>query len=372
MLAVAVLGAPRVALAVEVGCAPAEKGSTTLDGLTDEWAEVEGADGGGDDPGFTFKCALENETLFLLVDVRDHYFVRTTQNGAGEDHFVLELGGRRLGIYPGDAARIKDHVVGGDKRIRTASALQEHGWAVEISLPLLALPRWKHGAARLPFSLTVDDCDSKATRKTEHTAAIDGELVFSAAARLLDGFLAAEKLSPTLISFDQPIATGKKSGGRALVIGQDLVFLVDDSYVFQQLPVADRRDIKEVKLIDLGGDGRQSVVVRYVERSQPDAMNKEVGSREVLAVYRPDSEQVRRLFATEVAKTSGARHLGSKVAFVRRGSATDLVLDATPAVGWSAATFAEQPSDDMVPILLPWSSDKHARYVFHGQEYQRQ
>ncbi len=235
-------------------------------------------------------------------------------------------------------------------------------------MPLSTLPKWKRGAARLPLALTVDDCDSKATRKTEHTVAISGELIFSAAAKLLDGFLAEQKLSPSQITFDQPVALGKKAGGRVLVIKSFLVFLIDDSYVFASLPVADRRDLKGVQLVDLSGDGHQVAVVRYLERSSGDGPP---GSREVLAIYRPSGEEVRRVFAAEVAKSSGEKKLVTKVSFVRRGAASDLVLDAQPAVGWNASSFAEQPSDDMVPILLPWS-DKHARYQFHGDEYQRQ
>src|SRR5262245_56380115 len=104
------------ASAAELDCASADKDVITLDGLTEDWSDVSGLDGGGQDgnASFTIKCnVVEERTLALLIDVRDNYFVRTAKAAPGEDHLEIALGGKRLVIFPGDAARIPTKLVWG-------------------------------------------------------------------------------------------------------------------------------------------------------------------------------------------------------------------------------------------------------------------
>src|SRR5262249_39822608 len=119
------------------------------------------------------------------------------------------------------------------------------------------------------------------------------------------------------------------------------------------------------RVVDLAGDGRGAVVLRWVERLGQ-------GSREVLAAYRPagDSE-IRRAFAAEVARVTLAGRVDDRVVFARRGRGTAIVIDAGSAQGLSAATYHEPTSDDMIPVMLPWADDRHARYEFSGDEYRR-
>ncbi len=99
-------GAAFTARATELTCGPVDPGVIVLDGLLDDWTEVPGVDAGGHDANlsFTVKCNLSPRSLFLLVDVRDDYFARTRQNRPGEDHVELTFAGRKLVVYPGDAA----------------------------------------------------------------------------------------------------------------------------------------------------------------------------------------------------------------------------------------------------------------------------
>ncbi|MGZ3427198.1 MAG: hypothetical protein ACXVCV_11150, partial [Polyangia bacterium] len=73
----------------------------------------------------------------------------------------------------------------------------------------------------------------------------------------------------------------------------------------------------------------------------------------------------------EVGKQTAAGRVDDKVSFVKRGRATDIVVDAGAAGGLSAATWRETPADDMIPVMLPWADDRHARYQFSGDEYKR-
>ena len=114
------------------------------------------------------------------------------------------------------------------------------------------------------------------------------------------------------IWFDKGISLGGKSGGRAVAAGRDLAFITD-GYVFIELPVKARADVKDARVVDLAGDGRHAIVMRYVERGGG-------GARDVLAAWRVvgDSE-IRRVFAAEVAKQGPGGRVDDKVAFVKRG-----------------------------------------------------
>ncbi|MCU1277872.1 MAG: hypothetical protein JWM53_1418 [bacterium] len=357
-----------MARAADLPCGPAEKGTINLDGLTDDWSEVEGLDAGGKDLNlsFTLKCNVEERTVMLLIDVRDSYFVRTKAAKPGEDHLELTLAGHRLTIFPGDARAIPTLARWGSKpakNIKAVSALQQNGWAVELAVPMSAIPGYKVGMP-LAYKLQAADCDSKAALKTERTVESAGSIVFAEGDAALEGFLKDRNLKRSDIWFDKGISLGGKSGGRVVLAGRLLAFITD-GYVFIELPVKQRADVKEARLADLAGDGRQAILMRYVERGAG-------GTRDVLAAWRVvgDSE-IRRVFAVEVGKQGAAGRIDDKVAFVKRGRATDIVIDAGAAGGVSAATWKESPAEDMIPVMLPWADDRHARYQFSGDEYKR-
>jgi hypothetical protein len=357
-LAAASLSAP--AVAEDLVCGPVEKGTIQLDGLTDDWIDVPGVEAGGQSPdlSFTLKCNTEGGKLYLLVDVRDSYFVRTKQGHPGEDHFELTLAGKRITIFPGNAREIPTKV--SLPSVKAFSAMQEKGWAVELMVPLAAVGQ--RGATPIPYKLTVADSDSKATLKTDKTLDAAGALVFQEGDATLGAFLSDRGLKRSDIWLDKPLATGKKSGMRLVLAGK-LMAAIGDGYVYSELPVQSRADIKEVKLVDLAGDGRQAVLVRYVERSN-------AGSREILAAFRPTESGFERKFAAEVAKAVPAGRIDDKVTLVKRGKATDVLIEPGKAT-ISQAAWNEYPAEDVVPIMLPWGSDKKARFQFSGDEYKR-
>jgi hypothetical protein len=358
-----------LASAADLPCGPAEKGAVQLDGLVDDWNDVDGIDAGGRDPNlsFTIKCNVDDDALYLLVDVRDNYFVRTRAARPGEDHIALTLGGRRLLVFPGDAAAIKEKVTWGGapaRGVRVASALQLHGWAVELAVPRGAVPGLRGSVPGIAFSAEVDDCDSKASIATERRVDTSGKIVFAEADAALEGFLKDRHLTRADVWFDRSAALGRAGAVRLLLAGRYLA-AITDGYVYQELPFSDRRDLKDVRLVDLAGDGRQALVMRYVERGGG-------GAREVVAVYRVTGDaQLSRVFACEVGKSAGPNRIENRVTFVKRGKATDLLLEAVPPVGFTQASYQEAPAGDMIPILLPWADERRARYQFRGDEYLR-
>jgi hypothetical protein len=271
-VAVALSGLTGLAQAADLPCGPAEKGTITLDGLTDDWNEVAGLDGGGRDgnASFTVKCNVEdNRTLVLLFDVRDNYMVRTRQQHPGEDHLTLTLAGRPLSIFPGDARSIPTVVRWGTKAaqgVKAVSALQTHGYSVELALPLGSLPGYKQGMP-IPYRAELADSDSKADLKTERTVDLAGSIVFAEGDSALDGFLADRKLRKSDIWFDKGARLGGKAGARVVLAGRYMA-AITDGYVYIELPVQARSDVKDARLVDLAGDGREALA--SPPRAAPD------------------------------------------------------------------------------------------------------
>jgi hypothetical protein len=352
--------------AADLPCGPVEKGTIQLDGLTDDWNDVNGIDAGGRDANlsFTVKCNVDDANLWLLVDVRDNYYVRTNAAKPGEDHLAVSVGGKRFNLWPGNAAAIKDKVVPPVKGMKLASALQSAGWAVELAIPLRQLPGFKPGAPSLNYSITAADCDSRAALKTERTVDTSGSLMFAEGTSAIESFLKERNLKRSDVFFDKPVSLGRAAGARVIMAGR-YAAAISDGYVFVELPFKSRSDLKDARVIDLAGDGRHALVLRYVERGGS-------GARELVAVYRFGGDTVQRVFAAETAKSQGANRIDDKVSYVRRGKATDILIEAGAATGFSAESYKESPAEDVIPILLPWGDDRKARYQFRGDEYLRQ
>jgi hypothetical protein len=115
-------------------------------------------------------------------------------------------------------------------------------------------------------------------------------------------------------------------------------------------------------VLDLAGDGKHSVVIKYIERGGG-------GSREVLGVWKIVGPNFRRTFAAELSKQQGPNQIVNRAQWIARGRAHDLVIEAGTAQGFNAENYKEAPAEDMVPILLPWDGQKKQKFRFRGDEY---
>ena len=352
----------------DLHCASIPSRSIVLDGLLDDWQNFDGVEAGGRDLNlsFTARCAVDEQQLYLLADVRDNYFARTKDTQAGEDHIVWNLGKQKLMVYPGDAGALREVVRATPlqlgKAVRTVSALQAQGWAVEMVLPLVALEHYAPGMP-LSFSLGVADCDSKADGKTARTRSLAGRLFVNRAETALDDLLHALHTDRAAVRFDRAVALGLDERGRALVVGKYLSLIVGSGeFSFQEL--LSSVEVKNLEVVNLNGSN-EALAVRYVERSSR-------GAREILAIYRVQGDELARSFACEVKKSVGDAFVEDKVSWIRRGKATDLVIEASKANGFSKTNFSSDGSADVIPLLLPWATDRRARYQFRGDEYFRE
>ena len=379
-------GGARAASAEELSCDLAEQGTVQVDGLLDDWRDVQGrpAGSGKRDLSFEVRCNYDDSNLYLVVLVQDEQLVRTRAQLVGEDHVEIGLpvGDKveRLAIYP-EEGDVKQRLLWSGKRtslkgVKAVESRQPEGWSVEVGIPLASLPEWTPGAPLVHVGVAVADSDAKGAARPERflamapldqgAGALD-VIHFATGKASLQALLADLHLGPEDIKYDLTgrVVAGNK--GRVLVVGKNLA-VVGEEYAYVGLPVRSTADIKEVRVVE-AGEGREAILVRYVERGGG-------GMREVLAIYSMGGEGLRRMLGIEVTKASehGDRRLDTKVSLVppkRRGQGMELVVEALPAVGWREADFHEERDEELVPIPLPWSKERRLRFQFTGQSYTR-
>lgn len=376
----------------EIPCGRVEGGVVQVDGLLDDWADVtpllvagKGPEG---DFALALRCNFDDKSLYLAADVRDDKLVRDRRarkapRGAGrklgtfpaEDglELVFEDKGRlaRLRLLPGDPDHDVPALVSWDPtregqatKVEALDSLQREGWAFEIRLPLDEVPGWLAGARQIRMAVVAHDADPGRRPRELSTSPIApgrlGRVTFGDAGPQLDAFLRDRKLTEKDIRWSE---VGQGTG--RVVLARNILAYVSDDWSYVELPVDSPADILEVRLVDLSGEGQDTTMVRYREHGDGGS------SREILAIYRVTGSSLGRSFGVEVAKAQGASRLSTKVSLVKRGPATDLVVEAQPAVGWNAATYREATAVDVTPIPLPWSKETKLHFQFRGEEYFR-
>jgi len=381
----AVLGAPLAAAARDIPCGAVEPDVIQIDGLLNDWKDVPGlytqdaahvrgkSWDGPDDLSFITRCNYDERRLYLAIDVHDERLVRTRKAKPQEDHVVILFGaGRRLVIYPADLHADIPRVVkwGSAKKtppgIEVAEAMQPKGWSVEVAIPWRLVPGWSPGVGQVRGAVAVGDADSRVPLKQDAMMSTAerriGAFVLGEGDELYKAFLDAIGAKRTDVAFDRMYDMGGDPGLERVVRVGKVVGVIGKDYLYFEIPVQDVHDLKEFRVLDLAGDGKHSVVVRYVEHGGG-------GSRDVLAVWKIVGPTFKRTFACEVAKQIGSSRLENHYAFLARGRGHDIVVEAQPSSGLRQDAMTEQPADDMLPILLPWGEQRRARFRFRGDEY---
>src|SRR5262245_10785974 len=183
------------AAAADVVCVKVA-GGIQLDGLLDDWSGKEDVRSGPDprDAALSLRCAYDDQTLYLAVDVEDDRLIRSVKPRPTDDHLVLSLGRARWEIFPGSAAAHAKLAVVGPKGLVAIDSLQKRGWSVEMSFPRAKLSVSRKDPS-VPFSLAFHDADVAATPRIETVVDFgEGKLVLEEADALLHEFLDQLKL----------------------------------------------------------------------------------------------------------------------------------------------------------------------------------
>jgi hypothetical protein len=355
------------AAAAEVVCAKVAPGTVVVDGLLDDWSGPETIRTGPDprDAAFSVRCAYDDQTLYLAVNVTDDRLIRSVKPRPVDDHLVLGLGAGRWEIYPGSVEAHAKLAVVGPKGLTVVDSLQKRGWSIELSAPRGKLAGVHRGGPSVPFRLALHDADVAAAPKIETVVDFgEGSLVLEEADALLNEFLTTVKLHRRDIALDVTADVDGVPGAERVVWGGRFIGILGQGFAYIELPAATARDVLEVRVVDLAGDGKSNLLARYVERGNG-------GSREVLAVWNVKNQTIARIFAHEVGKTLGRVRLTNLWELApkkgkRRGH--DLLIRAGAAAGATAESWNETPAEDMMPILLPWGEKTKELWHFDNDE----
>jgi hypothetical protein len=381
----------------EIPCSPVSGGAVQLDGLLMDWKEAKGVGAddasqivrgardwtGAGDLSFDVYCAHDKRFLYLAVNVRDDYFIRTAK-AAGDDHIVVLLGGKRLVVHPGDLRRdVKGRLRWGRRgrvrKIGMAEAMQKQGYSVELRIPFKQIPGYRRGAPSFRGAVWVADSDSRAKMKIQTVmgtarSARTGRFVFAQAQAELSGFLRDRGYSPSQVRMKKNVnVVGTRQVEQVVLVGRTIGIVGNElpggAYFFIDLPVKQHSDVYWLRPMDLNGDGKAELVTRYVERAGN-------GRRELVVVFRfNDADKFVRSFAHEILKGQGRRMITNRFGTRRRRrrgrkrGGIDLIFDRPRAKGFSRTDYREVPCQDCFAILLPWGEEKKRRFVFEGEEF---
>ncbi|MCB9558851.1 MAG: hypothetical protein H6709_00730 [Kofleriaceae bacterium] len=385
LAAVAALATARPAHAggaAAVTCALAEPDAVEVDGMLDDWQGVAGTRGGGQDKDASFevRCMQVGDRLALMFDVRDDRLVRLYKAKGklldGEDRLEVSLsaGGAPLWLrlFPG-AERYEPRVQSGTpgrwkpapRWVTAESTEQKRGWSFEVVVPLAKLAGWSKATSSIDATIAFHDADEATEKRTQETVEQAVTLGFGDTTKLVDRFLQAVKLRARDITLDEVADVDPTLPGTERVIaGGKIVGLIAERYGYVELPVDKPGDVRQVRLVDLRGDGGR--VVLAVVRQYGGG-----GSRDVLILLGAHDGQLDTLFTVELRKEADGNRLESTWELAAAGSrrtgknrpktkrklrGSDLVITAGDAVGWDEDTFEEVAADDAEPIHLPWDA----------------
>jgi len=386
----AILGLCASVTAAHAGhiCELSEEGAFDIDASTDDWRGLKPLSRGfGDaDASYEMRCGYDGQRLYVSVRVKDERIIRTGRGDPdGEDNLVLSLraqsGGeaRTLRLYPGTRG-FKPKRIGAGGKIRVEDTLLEDGWFAEASIPLGQISGWGTSTPLLFGEVTYRDVD-KPGAGVEATLRFKGSMHFSGHVPALRGFLGVARMMVKDFRLDSLADVDGSPGSERVVSGGKLIAVLSDAFAFIELPVESPADVLSVKLVDLDGDGRSSILAHYRQAGGG-------GSREVVTVWNLTGEgQLQMTFGFQVGIELGDRRLvnrwslvpagerrapdkGKKTRGKRSGPGLDFLVevDRPDNHGWDAGSFAQVvPSPDVRPILTPWGKGRRAVvYYFEG------
>ena len=333
-----------------------------IDGLLDDWPKASAVRiGAAPDGAFTLRCAWDGTALALSLDVEDDRVVRVTGRGH-EDHVEISVaaGGAptKLDVFPGNAIakprrKLPARVVAGD-------SLQPKGFSIEARIPAAAIAGFSASTPVLELAIVFHDSD-QAAGGDDADIPFAGTIELGDKKDLLDDFLKATRLKRAELVVDTMVDLDPdRRGKERLVAGRSVIGVLTDQFAF----VTVAGEIAKVATLPIGPKGAQ--IVSALVRQQPDP--KAQATRELLMLWTVWSGQLQPLAQIEVRRERGKSVLESTWKVVGK----ELVVEPKPAVGFTAATWAEEPATDADPILLPWDkARKGIAYAVTGAEIVR-
>jgi len=172
---------------------------------------------------------------------------------------------------------------------------------------------------------------------------------------------------------------GDAKAERVLVFGRDIVVLgpgFKGGTGYARLTLsqfADEKDISEVNVRDVTGDGGAEIVVRGTRRAK--GPGGEVVAIDAMFLYQVRGGAITRIFGIETGRETAGKRVQGLVQLVpsRSGKGFDVDVQAGTAKGFTQSTYPfpeEKPGAGPIePLLLPWGATKGLRYTYNGKEF---
>lgn len=410
LVALSSLVAPSTSAQVALPLAEVDGGAIRVDGALRDWSSVRRIDvGTGTDGAMSFALGRSAEGLYLIAEVTDERFVRTSEHGSNEDVIIVTLAfpsgrslrGIELWFYAGDSGRsaavVTTGAIGARRRsdVRDAQIVEAPrsaggagGYTLEAFVPWSRIP----GSARLEEGFgavrlrDVDELAHPTIEREPSLGTVDARNLGSmlplrpagGEAAVLEGFLAANGLSGRLPTRDERAdVAGDGRPERVLLIDRFVVVMGGGygtdggggrggaGYGFLQMDVGTPGDLSGFSLVDLTGDGKAELTLT----ARQDGSG---GSRDVFQVISFTGASPAMIFGIETRESAPAGVVESRVRVERgrRGRAAGLVVS-TVASRIDPSTWRMTPAADVEPVLLPWGPARERTYRWDGTRFAR-
>ncbi len=319
-----------------------------------------------DDLRATTHFAFDGKHLLLGVQVVDDVF----QPGPSKrgDRLEIHVGGRIYEVVLNDLEGNKPFITRKGRRVRGAKVVgltRIDGWAVELSLPVAALPAARD--APTPFAVRVLDADDWKV-KADTTLSTDlPTLRLDPSAGLYEGYTAEEGMHDTLRRVRGNMV-GDKRPEVVVVNTRDLVVFGPGlpggpGYMFFKLGWGEGAEITKLVLRQLDARRGLELVVQHSEWEVPGEVQIEV-----LEVFGIRDGNLQKMFAQRLAerfpkmrasaesewqvlRARRSHHIQVKVAVVR---------------GLNAGNYVEANTGEAYPVPLPWQVRHPVTYRLNG------
>jgi hypothetical protein len=363
----ALLVARTAAAGPAVRCDEAPTAELSVDGLLDDWASKPVARAGADGGAVALRCRWDGEALGLVVEVDDDRVVRV--RGAGHEDRVdvkIRAGGSPATIAVSPGTPVARPRITAPRGVAAADALTRTGFVVEARVPAAAIAGLSDSTPALEVEVAFHDAD-QARGGADRDVALAATIELTDRQALLDDFLKTVKLKRGDVALDVLADVDPdRRGNERVIAGGAVIGVLTDRFAYVTVPVVRPSDVRRVALIPLGR-GRLQVISAVV------AQRGNGGTRELLMLWTVWSGQLQPLAQIEVKKQQGRNVLESTWKVVQRARGPELWVEPRPAIGWTAATWREEPADDADPIVLPWDATRSGiAYRLVGAELQRQ
>lgn len=355
---------------------------TEVDGAFDEWYErpalrlEHGAAVASSDLSGTVHLGFDNRRIHVGVQVVDDLF-----QPHGADRLELVFGTRRFEVVLGDLEETQPRLSFRGKPVRgarIAGTTRVDGWAVELSLPLAAVPGAFEGP--IAFLALVHDVDRDGvaveavvgSSPFENGAPVGPTVRFDGAAGLLDAALTSRPPSKSL-----EVLRGDMGGGAmhevVHISDQDIIIAGHGlpgggGFMHFEHGWGPNPTVLEAKLVNL--DGKPGAELLVTHRAWPVAGETAV---EIVEIYRLTATGIVRAFGHQLSESTPVMKAEARSTFkvLGRGrSPRRLKVSAAKVKGFNEGNYLRLDSGtSFQPLRLPWTTKGPKTFRFKGERW---